>query len=118
MTINPLDPITTFPRSLLESSREQNRLDRPLIEQDQLINEDLKKREHAQKMPPTLEKTQEKILRQREREERDERAGEEEERKEEREKWEEEEREKEREKERDRISSETHEPGSILDRRI
>lgn len=69
MTINPLDPHTTFPRSLQESSREQLRLDRPILNQDHLMEMDKKKREEAQQMPEELDALQQKILRHREKEE-------------------------------------------------
>lgn len=68
MTIQPLDPHTTFPRSLQESSREQLRLDRPILNQDHLMHVDKKKREDAQQMPVELDELQQKILRHREKE--------------------------------------------------
>lgn len=69
MTINPIDPHTTFPRSLLESKETQSRLDRPVIEQDLLLLEDKKKREDHLHMPLATQKAQDKILRDKEREE-------------------------------------------------
>lgn len=68
MNINPLDPHTTFPRSLQESSREQIRVDRPIIHQDYLDDQDIKAREAKQRRPLETQETQQKILRQRERE--------------------------------------------------